>query len=449
MKRITFDELHSFRDNIPEYRYFVVTGVCGPVLRYLTHFLEQSCVGRGAVSNTEIDKNFFRSLGYSEDDIYELGNSRMSSDSEVFETVTFENMYSLNLASVPRMCTLNLSAIPLEERSEWVQTMKTQNLDDSLLEKAPYGAYCVAFYNDIYDPSVKKDAKEMRKDSNIRKELKDIQQLMFSQEKQPMFAGRTRRVLWIDASVWQANRRGMYNWALDLLSDRVTEEFLWECTGACGELTMLDTLYAKLDAMSDIDARLGEGMKKKDIRQSDVYKMLLFIDGRALGWDMLRYYADKKYKGRTLKTEVAHSLQIEHNSVQQEDYLGGLGKCVKYLNLARLYIKKLFKIRCLLESGILSVTLDDKALCSRECRDVCKAYGLRRIHTEDLERAAQFDLLAFRDVCTLIEKEYVYAKTELKNDKHLTAIEGGEDVIIAPILRVYLALNNDRKRGNE
>lgn len=442
MRVITFNELHIYKNSLADFRYFIVTGVCEPVLTYIRHYLDEACKKSGVNRLPQIDRAMYRRLGYDEEMIAEY-EEQITSSSDYFEKASLEDLYSLNIFNVPRLCEIDLQATSADGRGKFIEHIKTTELSDNLLEWAPNGAYCITYFDtsfDLMDEVKKKDIVQLR---NTRKDLDALKTSLINEDARN--TGRTSRVLWIDASVWNATRRGMYSWACDLLTDKATEEYLWECMGACGELTMLKGFYEACTVEAENKSRLGAGLNKAQIRKTELYESLLYIDGRAFGWDALRYYADKKYKGRTLRSEVARSLQIEHAGLQANTYRQALNKCMNYLVAGKRYIEKLFKIRCLLESGALSMSLGKDALRSKECRELCQKYGLSIITREDLECAAKYDLFLFRDVLTILNKENSYGNRVLKDATALREISDGDAPPIQPMLRVFLALDNHRK----
>ena len=229
-------------------------------------------------------------------------------------------------------------ALSLEEPSEEPLELGL-NMDLELLVDIEEGDMMEVDYMVVVDYMEEVKKKDLVQIRNIRKELDKLCASLEIEDVRN--TGRTSRVLWVDASVWNASRRGMYSWALDLLSTRATEDFLWECTGACGDITMLKGFYSTIMLESENTSRLGAGLSKKKIKETDIYKSLLSIDGRAFGWDAVRFYADKKYKGTTLRTKTARSLQIEHAGLQNNSYRGALGKCMSYLSDGKRYVEKL------------------------------------------------------------------------------------------------------------
>lgn len=442
MRKITFNELHICRDQLSDYRYFIVTGVCEPVLTYIRHYLDKACKESGTRRVPQIDRDLYRRLGYDEEMIAEY-EEQIKSSSEYFERATLGSLYSLNVLGTPRLCELDLQTLDVTERSNFIDHIRNENLDDSLLTRAPSGAYCIAYFESVFDYMEEVKKKDLVQVRNIRKELDKLCASLEIEDVRN--TGRTSRVLWVDASVWNASRRGMYSWALDLLSTRATEDFLWECTGACGDITMLKGFYSTIMLESENTSRLGAGLSKKKIKETDIYKSLLSIDGRAFGWDAVRFYADKKYKGTTLRTKTARSLQIEHAGLQNNSYRGALGKCMSYLSDGKRYVEKLFKIRCLLECGSLSLSLGDDTLRSKECRDLCQKYGISIITTEDMQRASMYDLFVYRDVLMIFNREAAYTNRVLKDTSAMREIEEGETVQVQPLLRVFLALGKHRK----
>lgn len=442
MRKITFNELHLYKNDISEYRYFIVTGVCEPVLIYIRHFLEETFKARGERRIPEIDRGAYRRLGYDEETIDEFVE-QMHSSSEYFEKSTLDGLYGLNVFETPRLCEIDLQTWKAEERLRFVDHIRNEKLDDSLLDRAPSGAYCIAYVNTVFDYMDEVDKTDRATMRNIRSEMDKLCSVLETEDARN--TGRTSRLLWIDAYVWSATRQGIYSWALDLLPDCATEEFLWECSGACGDISNLRGFYDKVKLESENVSRLGVGLTKAKIRNTDLYKSLLSVDGRAFGWDVLRYYSDAKYKGSTLRTKVARSLQIEHTGAQNNAYYAALKKCIGYLSKGKRYIEKLFKVRCLLECGSLSMSLGYDALRSRECRDLCKKYDISAITKDDMERAAEYDLFVYRDVLTILNREALYANRVLNDKGMLRSIEERESPQVQPLLRVYLALGRHRK----
>ena len=442
MKKITFEDLYLLKNTIPNYRYFIVTGVCEPVVTYIRYFLERYLDQQGAKKAVGVDRELYLSLGYDEEAIAEYEESLISS-SAAFERVDLAGMYTLNVVGVPRLCEMDLAALDAEKRAELWDHIKSTPLDDSLLEKAPRGAYCISYFDSVSDYEDEEKKKAWQAKRMILRELDDLERSLNISDMQNR--GRSSRLLWIDASVWYGTHRAMYNWALDILSDKATNEYLWECIGACGELSMLRKFYANCSTLADTYGKLGAGQTKKDIRKSEFYESLLFIDGRAFGWDVLRYFAEKSYKGRTLRTEVMRSIKIEHSGIQSNTYRSALKKCLAYLGSGQRYIKRLFHIRCLLECGSLSLGLGDASLRSKECRELCKKYGLSTIRRQDLERAAQFDLLTFRDILRLLSKEYSLGRQAYDANSLMAEIEEGVAMPVFPMLKVFLALEEHRK----
>lgn len=443
MRVINFNELHIYKDRLADYRYFVVTGVCEPVLTYIRTYLDKACKAKGVSAVPKIDHKMYRRLGYDEETIAEY-EEQIRSASEFFEKSTLEGLYSMNLFNVPRMCEIELGKVPAETRSAFIEHLRNTELSDNLLEWAPNGAYCIAYFNTSLGYGEETDKKDIAQLRNTRKDLDELMSVLKIEDTRN--TGRTSRLLWIDASPWSANRRGMYSWACDMLSDKATEEFLWECSGACGDLNLLDTFYKACLTEAENHSRLGVGMKKEQIRKTDLYRSILYIDGRAFAWDVLRYYADVKYKGRTLKKEVERSIQIECNGLDNNTYREALGKCLSYLGSGKKYIEKLFKVRCLLECGSLSLTLGDDALRSKECRALCQKYGISFVSRDDLKYASMYDLFVFRDVLMILNKETYEGNRLLKDDKSaIRDIEEGENPPLHPMLKVFLALDNHRK----
>ena len=442
MKVINFNELHIYKDRLADYRYFVITGVCEPVLTYIHTYLDKACKAKGVSSVPKIDYNMYRRLGYDEETIAEY-EEQMRSASEYFEKSSLEGLYSMNLFNVPRMCEIELGKVPAETRSAFIEHIRNTELSDNLLEWAPNGAYCIAYFKTSFGYGEEVDKKDIAQLRNTRKDLDELMSVLKIEDTRN--TGRTSRLLWIDASPWSANRRGMYSWMCDLLLDKATEEYLWECSGACGDLTLLDKFYTACVSEAENRSRLGVDMNKTQIRKTELYQSILYIDGRAFAWDVLRYYADKKYKGRTLKKEVERSLQIEHLGLQNNSYREALGKCMAYLGSGKKYIEKLFKVRCLLECGSLSLSLGRDALHSKECRELCQKYDISFISTDDLEYASKYDLFVFRDILLILNKETSNGNKTLNEGTFVRDIEEGEAPPVQPMLRVFLALENHRK----
>lgn len=459
MKKISFGELHTIRESIANYRYFIISGVSEPVRVYLRHYIEAYCLKHYGASKKSkrpvLSKSLALSVGFDPDE-FDRCLEEINESYGTLKLVTYSTRYMPNLFREPRLCEVDLMAktFLFEERQEIWNDLRTKDLsqpirvlDDNTVEvREDYPVFCIIYLDNLYRVS-NAESSLIATRRKIQKEMKELSTQLKAEDVRN--TGRTSSVLWIDASPWGTKRSTLYEWCKDLLTDKATDEFLYECTGARGDLTMLSTLYNECNHLPPGSTRLGVNMSKAAIRKTDLYKKLLYINGDALAWDVIRYFADPKYKGVNLRGEVARSVKMESLGLKSNQYSEQLEKCLQVLSSSKRYTEKLLKVRSLLEQGSLSLSLGRTSLESKECRELCKKYEITYLTEQDLERASKYGILTLWNVLHILKSEYQRGKRALNSPTEMDRVVSGVILPLYPILRVYLSVGKHREELEE
>lgn len=429
MQYSSFADLHFIK-----YQYFnvfIIDGVTEPVETYVRKQIN-SLLHLGKDTEKSIKERVEEMFNlpllnglYTEEDlesyVENLGSNRK------LENCDYGNLFSINFTGASRLCVVNLSDCTEKDFDYYLTEIKTRDWGERIekhLESGNPPIYVIFTFDSVLTDDKNLTNLEYKLLQGRKKRLNNLKESLFESDRKGLTT--SRRLLWVSAK-GKPKVREVYNWAYDLLGDKVTKDLLWECSSACGELVSLRGFYKEclIESEARVDDRLlGEEIKKKDLRKHPLYQNLIYIDGKLLAKCSIRFINDKDYLGRNLKSIIRLGTEIETGgkSGNRDTYSVGLRKLTRFLRETRFTVEKWYRLRSLIECGVIPSFLSREQLAEKNVVNVLDHYKVNYATTSDLEIANSYKLEDFYLLIRLLEEHINLATETLKNNSKLEEI---------------------------